>query len=138
MNPYWQFLENSSRFFEIFSFPGHEPDRITGKLVHFSKFEFQDHELDRFAYPYLSFIIFRLNSLCWISFPTRANPGKLIQFFSKISFLRVTSGTVLLENSSIFSKYQLWVHKLDHFTGKLIHQNFKSTFSGFGKYQIMS
>ena len=28
---YWRILENSSR---NFSFPGHEPDRITGKLTH--------------------------------------------------------------------------------------------------------
>ena len=34
LNPYWQIVENLSRyFFQNFSFPGDELDRFTGKLV---------------------------------------------------------------------------------------------------------
>ena len=47
LNP-WQILENSSRFFPKFSFPGHKPSRITGNSSIFSKFQFKGYELSRF------------------------------------------------------------------------------------------
>ena len=58
MNPYWQFLENSSRMFFEISFPEHELDGITrtGKFIHLFEIsisgeiifcQISGHELDR-------------------------------------------------------------------------------------------
>ena len=96
----WPLLYNPGKqiqnCFRNFSFPGHEPDLITGKLTHFfSNFQFRGRdttrELDRYwktrpcEFPQDEFssntvcttpwnlwnINFRLNAFIWMSFPVK-------------------------------------------------------------------
>ena len=56
----------------------------------------------KYSMPYFLFILVE---------PLSSNPGKFNQRFSEISVFRAMNQTVLLKNSSIFSKFQFWVRR---------------------------